>query len=170
MNSPSSVTFSGEAGPLEEIAGRLEARGVFCRFLRVRYAFHSAQMDPIRDELLAALEGIRPRPASLPLVSTVTGRPVEGPELGPEYWWDNVRRTVRFADGVERLIELGCDTAVELSPHPVLTASVIECYQHRGQRRRPCCRRSAATRTSGRRCCTPWAGCTRSATRSTGAG
>ena len=133
VNGPSSVTLSGESGPLEEIAGRLEARGVFCRFLRVRYAFHSAQMDPIRDGLLAALDGIRPRPAKLPLVSTVTGRPVDGPELGPEYWWDNVRRTVRFADGVDRLIDLGCDTAVELSPHPVLTASVIECYQHRGQ-------------------------------------
>ena len=110
VNSPNSVTLSGEGGPLEELAGLLEERGVFCRFLRVRYAFHSAQMDPIRDELLAALEGIRPRPATLPLFSTVTGRPIEGPELGPEYWWDNVRRTVRFADGVERLIELGCDT------------------------------------------------------------
>ena len=95
--------------------------------------FHSAQMDPIRDELLAALEGIRPRPASLPLFSTVTGRPIEGPELGPEYWWDNVRRTVRFADGVERSIELGCDTAVELSAHPVLAAAVTECYQRQGK-------------------------------------
>ena len=133
MNSPSSVTLSGEAGPLEELAALLEARGVFCRFLKVQYAFHSAQMDPIRDELLAALEGIRPRPASLPLFSTVTGRPIEGPELGPEYWWDNVRRTVRFADGVERLIELGCDTAIELSPQPVLTAAVTECYQHHGK-------------------------------------
>ena len=103
MNSPNSVTLSGEAGPLEELAGLLEERGVFCRFLKVRYAFHSAQMDPIRDELLAALEGIRPRPASLPLFSTVTGRPIEGPELGPEYWWQNVRQTVRFAEGVERL-------------------------------------------------------------------
>ena len=69
----------------------------------------------------------------LPLFSTVTGRPVEGPELGPEYWWDNVRRTVRFADGVERLIELGCDAAVELSAQPVLTAAVTECYQHQGK-------------------------------------
>ncbi len=133
MNSPSSVTLSGEGGPLEEVAARLEERGAFCRFLRVRYAFHSAQMDPIRDELLAALDGIRPRPATLPLFSTVTGRSIEGPELGPEYWWDNVRRTVRFADGVERLIELGCDTAIELSAHPVLAAAVTECYRHHGK-------------------------------------
>jgi len=133
VNSPSSVTLSGEGGALAELAGLLEERGAFCRFLRVQYGFHTAQMDPIRDPLLAALEGIRPRPATLPLFSTVTGRPIEGRELGPEYWWDNVRRTVRFADGVERLIELGCDAAVELSAQPVLTAAVIECYQRQGK-------------------------------------
>ena len=70
-------------------------------------------MDPHRDVLLFAVVGFGPRPATLPLFSTVTGRPIEGTELGPEYWWGNVRRTVRFADGVERLIELGCDAAVE---------------------------------------------------------
>ena len=69
----------------------------------------------------------------MPLFSTVTGRLIEGPELGPEYWWDNVRRTVNFADGVERLIELGCDGAIELSAHPVLTAAVTECYEHHGK-------------------------------------
>ena len=134
VNSPSSVTISGEADALEELAALVEARGVFCRFLKVGYAFHSAQMDPIRDELLAALAGIRPRRASLPLISTVTARRMTGPELGPQYWWDNVRRTVRFADGVEGLIELGCDTLIELSPHPVLSAAVTECYQHHGKR------------------------------------
>ncbi len=133
VNSPSLVTLSGDRGPLEEIAGRLEYRGVFCRLLKVEYAFHSAQMDPIRADLLAALADIRPRPATLPFLSTVTGGGVEGPELGPEYWWHNVRRTVRFAEGLERLIERGCDTFVELGPHPVLAAAIVECCQHQGQ-------------------------------------
>src|SRR5207244_9921633 len=106
VNSPASATLSGEGGPLEEIARRLDERGVFGRFLKVPYAFHSAQMDPIRDGLLAALEGIQPRPAALPFCSTVTGRFVAGPELDRDYWWHNVRQTVRFAEGVDRLIEL----------------------------------------------------------------
>jgi amino acid adenylation domain-containing protein len=133
MNGPASVTLSGEPGPLEAIAKELEARGVFHRFLQVQYAFHSAQMDPIRDELIRSLAGIAPGTAALPLFSTVTGERVRGPELGPDYWWQNVRRTVRFADGVGKLIDLGCDTVVELSPHPVLTAAVGECYRHRGK-------------------------------------
>jgi acyl transferase domain-containing protein/aryl carrier-like protein len=131
VNSLVSVTLSGEAGLLEEIARVLERRKVFCRFLQVQYAFHSAQMDPVRDELLASLRGIRPRPAALPLFSTVLGHRIDGPEMGPEYWWLNVRQTVQFATAVEQLLAWGCDTVVELSPHPVLATSLTECSQHR---------------------------------------
>jgi acyl transferase domain-containing protein/aryl carrier-like protein len=134
VNSPGSVTFSGERGAIEAIATRLGALGVFCRFLKVRYGFHSAQMDPIRDELLAALEGIEPRAAELPLFSTVTGRKVAGPELGADYWWQNVRRTVRFAEAVDRIVEQGCDTVIELSAHPVLASAVAECYSSSGRK------------------------------------
>ncbi len=90
-------------------------------------------MDPIKGDLLASLRGIRPRAATLPLFSTVTGRRTLGPELGPDYWWQNVRQTVRFAEGIDGLIRLGCDAVVELSPHPVLLSSVAECYQERGR-------------------------------------
>jgi acyl transferase domain-containing protein/aryl carrier-like protein len=134
VNSPASVTLSGEPGPLEQIAQQLEAQGVFCRFLTVPYAFHSTQMEPVRAELLAALAGIRPRRATRPLFSTVSGRLVEGPELGPDYWWQNVRQTVRFADAVSGLIDHEADTVVELSPHPVLAAAVTEGFEHRGKR------------------------------------
>jgi polyketide synthase 12/epothilone polyketide synthase D len=133
VNGPSSVTLSGEAEPLEEIARGLEERRVFCRFLQVHYAFHSAQMDPIQAELLDSLRHLKPRSASLPLFSTVFGHRIEGPEMTAEYWWRNVRQTVRFADSIDQLIELGFDTFVELSPHPVLTTSVIECSQSRGK-------------------------------------
>src|SRR5579875_6646 len=132
VNSPISVTLSGEAGPLEEVARMLDRRGVFCRFLQVQYAFHSAQMDPVREELLASLQGIQPRKARLPLFSTVQGRRIDGPEMGPEYWWRNVRQTVQFAAAVEQLFDGGYDTVVELSPHPVLATSVTECAQQRG--------------------------------------
>jgi polyketide synthase 12/epothilone polyketide synthase D len=150
VNSPNSVTLSGEPAPLAKSAETLEARGVFCRQLKVEYAFHSADLDAIRGELLTALEGIRPRAPSVPLFSTVNGRRIEGRELGPEYWWKNVRRMVRFAEGVQHLSELGCDTIVELGPHPVLSAAVTECYQHEKKSVRvlPSLRRNADERVT----------------------
>src|SRR3712207_8434031 len=44
-------------------------------------------------------------PISIPLFSTVTGRSVEGPELGAAYWWDNMREPVRFAAAVDALLD-----------------------------------------------------------------
>jgi amino acid adenylation domain-containing protein len=133
INSPALVTLSGEADTLEEIARQLERQQVFCRFLQVPYAFHSAQMDPIRDELIASLHGIQPRQAKLPFLSAVTGKYSAGPELGPEYWWHNVRQPVQFVDTVDGLIDLECTDVLELSPHPVLASAVAECYQKRGK-------------------------------------
>jgi acyl transferase domain-containing protein/NADPH:quinone reductase-like Zn-dependent oxidoreductase/aryl carrier-like protein len=134
INSPTSLTLSGDPRLLDRIADQLQARQVFQRRLHVQYAFHSAQMDPIRTNLLAALQGIRPQPGKLPLISTVTGQQVEGTELGPEYWWHNVRDRVRFADATARLTDFEIDMVVELSPHPVLAASVAECFQSRERR------------------------------------
>jgi acyl transferase domain-containing protein/NADPH:quinone reductase-like Zn-dependent oxidoreductase/acyl carrier protein len=133
VNAPASVTLSGEENTLKEIAKILESRGAFQKFLHVHYAFHSAQMNPVKEELMASLRGIAPGKSTLPLFSTVAGRRIEGPEMGPEYWWRNVRQTVRFADAVDRMLDEHCDTFVELSPHPVLLGSLLECSQARGR-------------------------------------
>jgi acyl transferase domain-containing protein/aryl carrier-like protein len=134
VNSPSSMTLSGEPDALEELAQQLQERQVFQRFLQVNYAFHSSQMDPVREPLLEALQGIRPVPTRIPLWSTVTGQLIEGPELTGDYWWRNVRQSVLFSDAVEHLIEEGYDAAVELSAHPVLGSAVAECYRQRGKK------------------------------------
>ncbi|MCK6549043.1 acyltransferase domain-containing protein, partial [Myxococcota bacterium] len=131
INSPTSVTLSGDGPALEEVMKVLEARGAFVRFLTVPYAFHSAQMDPVKDELLASIAGLEPRDAKLPILSTVTGAPAAGKDFGPEYWWKNVRQTVRFAPALERLAADGYSCFLELAPHPVLSTSIQECHGDR---------------------------------------
>lgn len=130
INSPSSATLSGDPQALAEIAQALNTKGVFCRFLRVEYAFHSPQMDPVRDDLLASLNSLVPQPAVLPIFSTVLGKPAEGPEFDKHYWWENVRRGVLFAQGIDYLSEREFDLYLELSPHPVLSGSISECLMH----------------------------------------
>jgi acyl transferase domain-containing protein/NADPH:quinone reductase-like Zn-dependent oxidoreductase/SAM-dependent methyltransferase/aryl carrier-like protein len=129
INGPSSVSLSGEPQALTRIAERLLAEGVFHRFLKVNYAFHSRMMDPTRQPLLEAIAPIIPGPTRLPMYSTVTGKSVEGEELDPEYWWRNVREPVRFKTALEALLEEGYDAFLELSPHPVLSSAVLECGQ-----------------------------------------
>ena len=55
--------------------------------IRVTYASHSPQVEAARDELVAALAGIEPRPGEIPIYSTVTGEPADTAEMDPEHWF-----------------------------------------------------------------------------------
>jgi len=133
INGPSSVTISGADVVIEKLAQQLESAGVFCRRLNVEYAFHSPQMEPVRDELLRSLANIQPTPTHTRMISTVTGQPLVGTELDADYWWKNVRQSVRFADAMSVTAESNIGVAIEVGPHPVLTFAITECFQHMGK-------------------------------------
>ncbi|WP_324790384.1 type I polyketide synthase [Streptomyces sp. H51] len=126
VNGPRSTVVSGEPEALDELLAACEADGVRARRIDVDYASHSSQVESIRDEVIGLLEGIRPRTAEVPFFSTVTGEFVDGAELGAEYWYTNLRTTVRFQEAVEGLLARGHGLFVESSAHPVLTIGVQE--------------------------------------------
>jgi len=126
VNGPRSTVVSGARGALDELLAGCETDGVRARLIPVDYASHSAHMERIRDELLAAMAGIAPRPSSVPFYSTVTGEPVDTTGLDAGYWYRNLRETVRFEQTVRRLVADGHRSFVESSPHPVLTVGVQE--------------------------------------------
>ena len=99
VNSPTSLTLSGDPIALEDLVIGLQKRNIYARMLRVDYAFHSSQMDPFMAELAEALRGIAPKAATVPLYSTVTGQPSDGRDYDADYWARNIRRTVQFAAG-----------------------------------------------------------------------
>ncbi|SCG79570.1 erythronolide synthase, partial [Micromonospora humi] len=126
INGPASVVLSGDVAGIEEVAARCADRGVWCRRVPVDYASHSAHVDSLRGELLAAFEGLTLRAGTVPFHSTVTGGLVDAAELDAAYWFENLRRPVRFDDVVTGLIAAGHRLFVEASPHPVLTAGIDE--------------------------------------------
>ncbi|MEM7698936.1 MAG: acyltransferase domain-containing protein, partial [Verrucomicrobiota bacterium] len=134
VNSPTLLTLAGDTEPLEAVAAELEEAGKFVRWLRIDYAFHTHQMEPIKDELLKTLSGIKPRPTTIPYISTVTGGLVSGEKLDGEYWWQNVRETVLFAPAISGLIRSGEDTFLELGPHPALQNPILECLSEQGRK------------------------------------
>jgi amino acid adenylation domain-containing protein len=126
VNSPTSITLAGDEDTLGDIADRLQADKVFCKFLKVPVPYHSAKMEQIKDELLSSLADLAPRTAEVPLYVT-TGGGAHGPEFDAVYWWRNVRDTVRFRVAVDRLIDDGFALFLEIGPHPVLGNSIVEC-------------------------------------------
>lgn len=123
-NSRRSTVISGDPAAVDEVIARLEADDVFCRRVHVDVASHSPQVDPLLAELRASLAGIEPRSADVPFVSTVSAGEIDGSSLTAEYWCDNLRRPVRFADAVEGLLDRGVGAFVEMSPHPVLLPAI----------------------------------------------
>jgi acyl transferase domain-containing protein/acyl-CoA synthetase (AMP-forming)/AMP-acid ligase II/acyl carrier protein len=130
-NSHRSTVLSGDPAVLTDLVTALQQRGRFCRWVDVDVASHSPQMDALRTELTDMLAGLRPVAATIPMYSTVTADLLSddgalGGVLDGAYWVENLCSPVRFSAVVRRLLDLGNDTFLEVSPHPILLSAVRE--------------------------------------------
>ncbi|MFD8288329.1 SDR family NAD(P)-dependent oxidoreductase [Streptomyces lavendulae] len=132
VNGPSSTVVSGEPQALEELLARCASEGIRARRVPVDYASHCAEVEVVRDEVLEELKGIAPARAALPYYSAVTGGPLTGRELDEEYWYRNLRETVRFEEGVRAAFADGFTRFIEVSAHPVLVTGVEETLEAAG--------------------------------------
>lgn len=126
VNSPESVTISGDATGIDKIMAELQARGVFARKLNTDgRAYHSHHMSIIGEEYQDLLEkglGALP-PAKITKgvrwVSSVYAQEVTGKVLA-SYWRKNLESPVLFGDAVEALVKDQKLHLVELGPHSAL--------------------------------------------------
>ncbi len=127
INSPMAVTLTGDETALLDLGRKLEKENIFFRLLDLNYAFHSEAMDALHQPLLDSLEMLSPGDATVKFVSTVTGDYLEGSELTANYWWENVRRPVKFQAAVDRLLDDGFEVFLEIGPHAILSNYVKDC-------------------------------------------
>ncbi len=114
VNGPRSVVLSGETAATKALADRFGGGTL----LRVSHAFHSPLLEPMLDEFHEVAAGLRHHRPVLPLVSCVTGEPVE--ELEPGHWRRHARSTVRFAAALATAAATGPVVGLEIGPAPVL--------------------------------------------------
>jgi acyl transferase domain-containing protein/NAD(P)-dependent dehydrogenase (short-subunit alcohol dehydrogenase family) len=133
VNSPAAVTLAGPHDALDALNETLLAADVFVRKLRVDVPYHSHLMDPILTELVDELESLSPLVPTVPLYSTVTAARVSGASWNAQYWRDNVRQPVRFADTMTAIVGDGHRVFLEVGPHPVLSGNIREILVRSGQ-------------------------------------
>src|SRR5262249_51532719 len=109
---------------LDEFLAGCESDGVRVRRIPVDYASHTGQVAALRGPLMESLDAVAPRSADVAFYSTVTGGLLDTAQLGAQYWYRNLRATVRFEQATRALLEDGYRAFVEVSPHPVLTLGV----------------------------------------------
>lgn len=133
VNSPRSVTVSGDATAVEEVAENIAAAndGIFHRKLLVDTAYHSHHMrtvaDEYRDRISEAAEGmvLEDEAGEVAFVSSVTGEPKKS-NFNADYWVSNLISPVNFADALHTLGKkhrrAGAKSLfVEIGPHPSLS-------------------------------------------------
>jgi acyl transferase domain-containing protein/acyl carrier protein len=121
-NSPSHCVVSGPGDAILALHERLQKQEVSCQLLRTSHAFHSAMMDGMLEAFSDSLRRVQLSPPQMPFVSNLTGRWITDDEAtSPEYWSRHIRHTVRFSEGVERLLESPEAILLEVGPGQTLT-------------------------------------------------
>ncbi|HSF40220.1 MAG TPA: condensation domain-containing protein [Thermoanaerobaculia bacterium] len=114
VNGPGQCVVSGPVEEIDTLAARLARRAVPSRRLHTSHAFHSGMMEPILGRFSEIVSRAELRPPSIPYLSNLTGTWITPAEaMDPGYWVRHLRETVRFGDGVSRLLD-------ELPPGAVL--------------------------------------------------
>ena len=126
-NTPTQTVIAGTTAGLEVAARRLQEAGARRVIpLNVSAAFHTPLMAPAAAQLRTALDRIEWRSPRVPVMANLTGRQHQGGDRIPHVMEMQLRSPVRWATCVGSLVEMGCDTFVEVGPKRALTGMMKE--------------------------------------------
>jgi [acyl-carrier-protein] S-malonyltransferase len=126
-NTPTQTVVAGTTKGLETATQRLQAAGAKRVIpLNVSAAFHTPLMAPAAERLRAALDRIEWRSPRTAVMANLTGRPHLGGDRIPNVMEMQLRSPVRWAACVTSLVDMGCDTFIEVGPKRALTGMMRE--------------------------------------------
>lgn len=152
INSPDSITMSGDVDAVEALSVRLNQEAIFNRLLRTGgLAYHSHHMLPLGRDYAKAIDGGLQRLKevgayddgqkypSVPWASSV--RPHKDITMSWEkvpaaYWRANLESPVRFSEAVSKLLgseDLAIAAVIEIGPHPTLKSPVGQIVKSLGK-------------------------------------
>jgi len=126
VNAATSVVVAGERTAITALVTTAGDRGVFARELDVDYPGHTSALEPLRDELVAMLPDAEFADSPVRFIASTTGDVVPAGTGFADYWYRNLRRTVRFDRAVGAARTLGATVFVEMSAHPALRFALGE--------------------------------------------
>lgn len=102
-NAPGYAVLAGPSPAIARVEAALTKESVTARPLHTSHAFHSAMMDPILGEFEGLVAEVPLSPPRIPFVATLSGEWADRSVTQPKYWSQQLRSTVRFADGLRAL-------------------------------------------------------------------
>lgn len=129
---PDATVLSGELLSLNSCIEGFRRSGVRVAEVSTGYAFHSPEMQPLRDTFLGYLRGLRATLTRAPAYSSVTGNTLGDTIPNADYWWAIIANKSPFAETLRRLIVDGYRTFVEIGPHPMLADAIASASRAEG--------------------------------------
>jgi acyl transferase domain-containing protein len=138
LNSPTSITASGDVPAVEELERLLKEDNIFARRLKIDAAYHSHHMQPIAAPYLAWLQQFikaEERMDDVIYSSPTTGkRMTSGFEVsGPEHWVRSLTNPVQFVEAFRNMCfgdftssAPAVDVVIEVGPHAALSGPIAE--------------------------------------------
>lgn len=121
-NCPGQIVITGEAAAVEAAGGKLREAGARRVLpLKVSGPFHSAMLTGAGDRLAEELQQITLGEIQIPYVTNVTAEYITDSSRIKELLKAQVSSSVKWQQSIERLIEDGVDTFVEIGPGRTLT-------------------------------------------------
>ncbi|KAJ6178070.1 Acyl transferase/acyl hydrolase/lysophospholipase [Penicillium mononematosum] len=125
VNGPTSTVVSGPIDQIASLHELLQAEKKKSTQLEVQYAFHSAQMEPLLDDLVRISDTIHFATPSIPFASTQLGTLVTtGNIINSQYLKRQTRQRVQFTKAVQALESLHAGNRaspvwIEIGPSPL---------------------------------------------------
>jgi mycobactin polyketide synthetase MbtD len=120
VNAGSSVVVSGDRDAIVAIVSASETEGRFAREIAVNFPAHTSALEPLRSDLVARLPRSQFVYAPVHFIGSATGSVVAPGTEFANYWYQNLRYTVRFDRAIAAARQHGAGRFIELSAHPAL--------------------------------------------------
>ena len=129
INAPEDTVISGTNTQIDILSDNLTAHGIKSMKLKVPFAFHSAQVQPILDDFEAAALGVTFNKPSIPIISPLLAELItEAGTFSPAYLSRHCREAVDFLGGIKAAKHMKVITDntmwVEIGSHPVCSGMI----------------------------------------------
>lgn len=125
LNSPGQIVIGGSVAAVTQAMELARARGARQAIrLNVSGAFHSSLMRPAAEGMARALAQVPFARPQVPIVANSTAQPLTSAEAIQEELVQQLHRPVLWQRSVERMIEGGVTTFIEIGPGRVLTSLI----------------------------------------------
>ena len=122
VNGREQCVVSGPASAIAAFQQQLADQGIASRRLAAARAFHSQMMDPIVEVFAGYVRQVELRAPRIPLLSNLSGDWFTvASATDPRYWADQLRGTVRFAQGIDTLWQNTERVLLEIGPGTTLS-------------------------------------------------